>query len=173
MSKAGTVIRCSKCKQSGHNRSTCEKVSAGTSSAANATESTAGSNAAHSNVAASTAPPKQLVLASNTEQTCSAIRKRKTTSSSTLGDIQSENTAIARSSAKARVQTTDAGSATVNLVAHLPSSQASSSVTINITSGKASAQVSATEPVKKKKPSPRKSHAGPVLLLPPWDSARL
>ncbi|CAN6171229.1 unnamed protein product [Urochloa humidicola] len=76
--------------------------------------------------------------------------------------------------ATARVTTEPGGSASVNLVADVPRSGATSRATINITSGKVSAQVSASAPpVKKSKPVPPKPGPRPMLLLPPWDSAKL
>ena len=63
------------------------------------------------------------------------------------------------------------GSATINLVANVPRPQASSSATINISTGTASARVSASAPTSQAKP--RNPKAPPVLFLPPWDSAKL
>ena len=48
----------------------------------------------------------------------------------------------------ARVSTQKGGSATLKLHAHLPLSQASSSVTVQVSSGKAHAKVKAKEPTK-------------------------
>lgn len=69
-----------------------------------------------------------------------------------------------RSFASARVE----GSAQVNLQANVPLSQAGSSVTINISSGKASAQVSAQEPPRKMKPKKRQS-SSTLLIKGPGD----
>lgn len=55
------------------------------------------------------------------------------------------------------------GSAQFNLQANVPLSQAGSSVTINISSGKAHAQVSAQEPPRKKKP--KKAAPSSILLI--------
>ena len=69
MSKMGTVIRCSKCKQTGHNRSTCKKRSAAPSQSrtdqvlaqGSASHSEAGAEAAASHsVGAAQAPATQL-----------------------------------------------------------------------------------------------------------------
>lgn len=79
-----------------------------------------------------------------------------------------------QSAARAKVSTGRTGSATVNLVANVPSSQASSSVTININSGKAVAHVSASAPASPvKKLVPKKPRPAGMLILPPWESAKL
>jgi hypothetical protein len=77
-----------------------------------------------------------------------------------------------KTSANVRVSTVTGGSATVNVVANLPRSEATSSATIKITSGSATAHVSASAPNRgPAKQGPAKQ--GPMLLLPPWDSAKL
>ena len=53
---------------------------------------------------------------------------------------------LIKTSAKANVITTKGGSATMNLEAHVPGSQASSTVNINLNSGSARAHVKAHEP---------------------------
>ena len=65
------------------------------------------------------------------------------------------------------------GSATMQLTAHAPNSAATSTVTINVRSGSASATCSAHEPPKKKQVRKRATTPGPMLLLPPWDTAKL
>lgn len=77
--------------------------------------------------------------------------------------------------ATTRVTTEPGGSASVNLVANAPRSGATARATINITSGKVSAQVSAssTPTVKKSNQVPPKPGPRSMLLLPPWDSAKL
>ncbi|KAG2594044.1 hypothetical protein PVAP13_5NG615700, partial [Panicum virgatum] len=75
--------------------------------------------------------------------------------------------------AKARVTTTSAGNASVNLHARAPNSAATSSVTISIKAGSASAQCSAQEPTKKKQHQKESTSRLPMLLMAPWDSAKL
>ena len=74
------------------------------------------------------------------------------------------STTVIRSLAKARVQTTSSGKADMTLHANVPMSQASCSVTINVASGKAQAEVRAQEPTRKKL-QVRRSAAAPKLLL--------
>lgn len=62
MSRVGTVIRCTKCKQAGHNRSTCEERNA----------------AAYSG-------PNARVVVSDTRQRCTSSKKRKGPSGSSHG----------------------------------------------------------------------------------------
>ena len=74
------------------------------------------------------------------------------------------STTVIKSFAKARVQTTSSGKADMTLHANVPMSQASCSVTINVASGKAQAEVRAQEPTRKKL-QVRRSAAAPKLLL--------
>lgn len=76
-------------------------------------------------------------------------------------------------STKARVETIPGGTATIKMKAHVPNSQAGSSVTINIKSGKGVAQVSACEPPNKKTKQCSGKLVMPIMVLPPWDSAKL
>jgi len=76
---------------------------------------------------------------------------------------------VARTSAVAKVSTDKGGSATLNLKAQLPLSQASSSVTVHISSGSACAKVNAQEPSKRKKKPLAKFHQ--YLMLPPTAGA--
>jgi hypothetical protein len=77
----------------------------------------------------------------------------------------------------ARVSTQRGGSATLKLDAQLPLSQASSSVTVQVTSGKAQAKVKAKAPVKapvneqgkRRTSTPAKFQE--FLMLPPGGSA--
>ncbi|KAG2642101.1 hypothetical protein PVAP13_2KG263558 [Panicum virgatum] len=80
---------------------------------------------------------------------------------------------LVHTKAKARVSTTPAGTTSVNLHARTPNSAATSSVTISIKAGSASAQCSAQEPVKKQQCQNASTSKLPMLLLPPWDSAKL
>jgi len=63
------------------------------------------------------------------------------------------------------VSTSRGGSATINMKAMVPMSQASSSVTVHITSGSASAKVTAQEPPKRKTATPARFQQ--YLMLPP------
>jgi hypothetical protein len=69
-----------------------------------------------------------------------------------------------KTSANANVQTLAGGYASVNLEAHVPTSQASATVNVTVTSGSATAQVQAQEPKKKKLP-PRRPNKVPRLLM--------
>jgi hypothetical protein len=73
----------------------------------------------------------------------------------------------------ARMSTQRGGSATLKLDAQLPCSQASSSVTVQVTSGKAQAKVKAKAPVneqgKRRTSTPAKFQE--FLMLPPGGSA--
>ena len=86
--------------------------------------------------------------------------------------LQAKSLGFVHSRAKARVQTSASGSATMQLTAHAPGSTAQSTVTINVRSGSASAQCSTHEPTKKKQVKKRATAPGP-MLLPPWNSAKL
>jgi len=63
MSKVGTKIRCSKCKQVGHNKSSCERRSAASSSANSGGQQSGAHNA--------------IAMMSNTKESCSTSRERK------------------------------------------------------------------------------------------------
>jgi len=78
MSKVGTVIRCSKCKVAGHNKSSCDKKIAASSS--NPGQTGIGTAASSNDgYAQSTAPihgaSKAIVMMSNTDETCSTSKK--------------------------------------------------------------------------------------------------
>ncbi|XP_004953070.1 uncharacterized protein LOC101779108 [Setaria italica] len=130
LSRVGTVIRCTKCKQTGHNRSTCEKRNAAASSGTVGVQSAASPNA--------------MAVVSNTQQSCTSSRKRKAPAGSSHGAPVKN---VTKTSASARVSTIQGGSAT----------------------GKAGAHVSASA-TKITRPDPKQ---GPMLLLPPWESAKL
>ncbi|CAO2166141.1 unnamed protein product, partial [Urochloa humidicola] len=76
VSRVGTVIRCRKCKQIGHNRSTCERR--------NGQPSTADSGSVPANFS-NTAPPQPSRVVSTTQhsQTAGSSRKRKSTTNAT------------------------------------------------------------------------------------------
>jgi hypothetical protein len=82
-----------------------------------------------------------------------------------------------KTSANVRVSIVTGGFATINVVANIPRSEATFGATIKITSGSATAHVSASAPNRGlAKQGPGKqgpSKQGPMLLLPPWDSAKL
>lgn len=92
-----------------------------------------------------------------------------------------EQLQMVKVNAKAKVATQQGGSASVNLQAIVPHSQASTSASIQIKSGKASISLSAQEPAQKGKKQQhvqpakkaKKSARGPLLLLPPWQSDKL
>jgi hypothetical protein len=78
MSKVGTVIRCTKCKQTGHNRTSRDKRNA-----ASAGNPTAGSQATSTQVVGSQASgsqaagtPHEMVVVSNTQSSCTTSKKR-------------------------------------------------------------------------------------------------
>lgn len=74
------------------------------------------------------------------------------------------NEMIIMSSAKASMTTSKGGSASIRLEANVPTSQASSCATIQLSSGHASADVSAKEP-QRKKPPKKKTTTLPKLLM--------
>ncbi|WVZ53693.1 hypothetical protein U9M48_004598 [Paspalum notatum var. saurae] len=132
LSKRGSVIRCKKCKQVGHNRSTCDRRNKN-------------NNSATSNMAAqsSQAPVNQ---------------------GNTMPSMLSQR--VLRTTAQGRVATIRGGSASINLEAHVPSSLAKAKVSIQVTSGTASAQAKAQEPARKGATS-KTSRRLPQLLLSP------
>ena len=71
----------------------------------------------------------------------------------------------------ARVRTSSGGTGSLKLHAQVHQSQASSSVTVNVTSGSAFAKVTAQEPTKRKKSTPAKYQE--YLMLPPSRPAKL
>ena len=77
------------------------------------------------------------------------------------------------SRAKSRVQTGPSGSTTIKMHAHAPKSTTTSSVSVQVRAGSAPAQCSTQEPANKKQVQKKLTTPGPMLLLPPWDSAKL
>ena len=78
VSRVGTVIRCRKCKQVGHNRSTCEKRNGKTTSGAPSVNEH--SNSAPANFPANANSEPSLVFSTTQQSTTSAAsRKRKAT----------------------------------------------------------------------------------------------
>ena len=80
ISKVGTVIRCSKCKVAGHNKSSCDKKTAASSS--NPGHTGIGTAASSNDGYAQSMAPihgasKAIVMMSNTDETCSTSKKRK------------------------------------------------------------------------------------------------
>lgn len=65
------------------------------------------------------------------------------------------------------------GYADLKLHAHVPLSQASSSVKINIKSRTAKAEVSARGPGNSKKTTPKRPLNAPLMLFPPWQTGKL
>ncbi|WVZ51304.1 hypothetical protein U9M48_002459, partial [Paspalum notatum var. saurae] len=155
ISRVGTVIRCRKCKQIGHNRSTCDKRNGPAPNTANS--GAAPSAPTHHSQAAPKAPSHHEpvhapahtdIVQSNTQESTTTSKKRKAAQMSTKKMLCS--------SAKASVHTTVRGQAQLNLNANAPLSQASSSVSINLTGGNAEGSVSAQAPVKRAKLPPRR-----------------
>ncbi|KAB8103767.1 hypothetical protein EE612_036365 [Oryza sativa] len=119
LSRIGSIIRCSKCKQIGHNKSTCNKHHGGGSSTPDSLQVVN--------------PADNLVL-SNTQQSSKQSRKRK-----------SRTAANTNSASQSRKTVSSKQKALVELHAH---SQGSTSATIKVTSGQAFVNVSTQESAK-------------------------
>lgn len=76
---------------------------------------------------------------------------------------------LTTTSAEARVSTSKGGSAELSLKAQVPASQASSSVTVKVSSGSAYAKVTAQESGRRKTSTPAKFKQ--YLMLPPGGTA--
>uniref|UniRef100_A0A0E0LEN0 Uncharacterized protein n=1 Tax=Oryza punctata TaxID=4537 RepID=A0A0E0LEN0_ORYPU len=171
-SRMGTVITCRKCKQVGHNITSCDKHHEGAGGSSNiepqGVNNLVLSNTPHSDVQSK----KRKAPAS---ATTSVVSFTKTTFTS---KHQGDRSQIVRVNAKAKVATQAGGSTTVNLQAVVPQSQGSTTASIQITSDKASVSVLAQEPAKKMRkmavvgPSKKAKTPGP-LLLPRWESDKL
>ncbi|WVZ55133.1 hypothetical protein U9M48_005836 [Paspalum notatum var. saurae] len=176
MSRMRTVIRCSKCKGVGHNRASCGK-----NQSVNAVpdQSAQGSQDANQSVAGS----QMVIIPQSDAMPPSNSRKRQhsLTITTTQESIAATSTASKgkktanprpQSKAMGRVSTAHGGSATMTINAKSASSAATSSVTVNVTSGKAMAKVSVHD-VPKKNSSKQTAGNIPMLMMPPWDSAKL
>ncbi|CAL5093535.1 unnamed protein product [Urochloa decumbens] len=165
MSNVGTVIRCTKCRGTGHNISTCVKRNMQGTSAPGSSRSVG--------------TPNVVTVVSNTQQILTSTKRKATTSlqisemSGTSNKKANNKKQNITTSAKAKVATGVGGYADLKLHAHVPLCQASSSVKINIKSGTATAQVSAHEPGSSKKTAPKRPYNAPLMLLPPWQSDKL
>ena len=84
---------------------------------------------------------------------------------------QKAKAGVTKTSAMAKVSTTRGGTASVTLHAQLPSSQASSSVTVNVSSGSAFSKVKAQEPSGKRKTT-KLAKFSEYLMLPPSGPAK-
>ncbi|WVZ91385.1 hypothetical protein U9M48_037565 [Paspalum notatum var. saurae] len=178
MSKAGTRVRCSRCKGYGHNISTCDKRN-GVSSEPQQNRTNSASHAVRA--ASSPAANNAMVLVHTSQQSAATGTKRKRGGCTNM-DVSQHNSGLDRrgktnttshsldkangvtTSAQAKVQTLHGGTATIQLEANVPTSQACSKVNITVTSGSATAHVQAEEP-KRKKLTPRRSRKLPALLM--------
>jgi len=172
MSKAGTRVRCRRCKGLGHNAITCERRNGPFSQPAGKapTASHEGGRAAASSPPANNA----MVVVHTSQQSAASGTKRKRGASTDIeissqshGSVNRMNgskTSGATTTARAKVQTQLGGTASIHLEANVPTFQACSRVDVTVTSGTASAQVEAREPPKKL--TPRRARKVPAIMSP-------
>ncbi|WVZ53833.1 hypothetical protein U9M48_004722 [Paspalum notatum var. saurae] len=183
MSRMGIRIRCTKCKGVGHNRASCDKKNAGAStqnaSASNhVSQGTQHDNqsVAHSIVAI--IPQSQARAESNSRKRNNSLTLTPASQASSTGTSAQHKatkrtcTKEHRAKAMGRVATAQGGTASMNLQARGADSQATSSVSVNITSGKASAKA-VVHGAPKKTSTRKMSSNNAMMMLPPWDSAKL
>uniref|UniRef100_A0A0E0QV14 Uncharacterized protein n=1 Tax=Oryza rufipogon TaxID=4529 RepID=A0A0E0QV14_ORYRU len=88
----------------------------------------------------------------------------------TCKQAPNDQLAVVRVNARAKVSTQAGGSARVDPQANVAGSSSSTSAAVTVTFGKASISLSAQEPAKQ---TTRKKTGVPLLLIPPWESAKL
>ncbi|KAG2626820.1 hypothetical protein PVAP13_3KG136578 [Panicum virgatum] len=93
-----------------------------------------------------------------------STKRQKYSSGNNTARVTKEK--VVKTTATARIKTLQGGSGTLSLEANVPTSQASSKVIVQVTSGHASAEVMAQEPGRKKL-TPRRARPLPRLLLSP------
>ncbi|KAJ1291413.1 hypothetical protein BS78_02G313400 [Paspalum vaginatum] len=181
MCRLGTVIRCRKCKGVGHNIASCDKRNA---SAASKTASATNQNGQGSQHGSPSAAASQVALVPQTDtmagnnsrkrqhsETSTPASQTSIATTSTKHQAKKAATNLKKTKATGRVATSTGGSATMTLHAQSTGAAATSSVTVNIKSGRASGKAVVDEGAKKSTKQPASNT--PMLLLPPWDSARL
>uniref|UniRef100_A0A0E0HNE1 CCHC-type domain-containing protein n=1 Tax=Oryza nivara TaxID=4536 RepID=A0A0E0HNE1_ORYNI len=167
MSRFGSVMRCTRCHQVGHNKSSCAKnnaPAAGTSSAQ--PMETQSQQMVLSNTPGSSAQSKKRKAATVTT-TSTTIQSR---SKKSKNKAPNETQELVRVNASAKVSTEHGGSARVDLHAIVPHSQGSTTASVKVTSGRAFVLVSAQESSNSKA---KKKFGGALLLMPPWQSDKL
>ncbi|XP_044360336.1 uncharacterized protein [Triticum aestivum] len=148
VSRVGTLIRCKKCKCTGHNKTTCLGNAASSSNGA----ATVGQNAASGNAARSFTKSRSNAKASKMSSSQANVktsqqstsRKRASTTDENFGPMQKRaHKSLGLPKHKMKASSNIAvKNVTVNV-------QSSSSFTVNVTSGAASAQVGGNKRAKK------------------------